>query len=126
MKTDTFPKFSAYVCPGDSIEWKSEGFDFAARLEYDGDTKPTDFDCYNEETIKRWRDDEWFYGGLIVSVSKNGVLLSDHAASLWGIDCNCGENNDYLSDCCKDLQDDATKAARVELARVLKALEVTV
>jgi hypothetical protein len=125
MKTDTFPKFRSYVCPGDSIEWNAEGFDFAARLEYDSDTKPTDFDCYDEETIKKWRDDEWFYAGLIVSVSKNGVSLSDHAASLWGIDCNYGEENDYLSEMCQDLQDEAIKAARVELARIRHALEVT-
>jgi hypothetical protein len=125
MRTDTFPKFRAYVCPGDSIEWNSEGFDFVARLENDSDTKPTDFDGYSEESIKKWRDDEWFYGGLIVSVSKNGVPLSDHAASLWGIDCNYGQDNDYLSEMCQDLQDEAIKAARVELARIRHALEVT-
>lgn len=125
MKTDIFPKFCAYVCPGDSIEWNAEGFDFVARLEHDGDTKPTDFDGYSEELIKKWRDDEWFYGGLIVSVSKNGVPLSDHAASLWGIDCNYGQDNDYLSEICQDLQDEAIEAARVELARIRHALEVT-
>lgn len=125
MKTDTIPKFKNYVCPGDSIEWNAEGFDFVARLEYDSDTKPTDFDGYSDKSIKRWSNDEWFYCGLILSVSKNGVLLSDHAASLWGIDCNYGKDNDYLSDCCKDLQGEAIDDARVELARILKALEVT-
>jgi hypothetical protein len=60
---------------------------------------------------------------VIVSVSLNGVKLSDHAASLWGIECNFGDDNAYLADVAQDLQAEALTTARQELARMRKALE---
>lgn len=121
-KTD-FPQFDSYVCDGDTIQWTTEGFDLTARVVYDQDTKPTDFECYEPEDVQRWKDDEWFYCGLIVSVSLNGVELSDHAASLWGIDCNFGDDNAYLTDVAQDLQAEAIPTARTEAARIRAALE---
>ena len=105
-------KFNSYVCIGDTIAWSCEGYDFVARLEYDYDAD-----------IERWNNDEWFYGGLILSVSRNGVQLSDHAASLWGLDCNFGDNNDYLSEMALELQGEALAVAYVERARIREALE---
>ena len=116
-------EFNSYVCPGDTITWTHEGFDFVARLERDYDTNPTDFDCYDEADIQRWKNDEWFYGGLVLSVSRNGVELSDHAASMWGIDCNFGDNNDHLSEFAQELEAEALETARVELTRIKAALE---
>lgn len=117
-------KFNSYVCPGDTITWSCEGYDFVARLERDYDTKPTDSECYDDADIQRWKNDEWFYGGLVLSVSRNGVQLSDHAASLWGIECNFGKDNDYLTEVAHELQGEAFAVAYVERARIREALEV--
>ena len=120
----TFPQFDKYACEGDRIKWTREGFDFVARLQHDTDTKPTDFDCYDAEDVQRWRDDEWFYVGVVLSVSRNGVELSDHAASLWGIDCNFPDtSNAYLSEVAQELEAEALDTARAEVARIKQALE---
>lgn len=69
--------------------------------------------------MQRWRDDEWFYVGVVLSVSRNGVELSDHAASLWGVDCNFSDtSNAYLSEVAQKLE-----TARAEVARIRQALE---
>jgi len=122
QKTD-FPQFPAYACEGDHIEWTREGFDFVARLVYDTDAKPTDYDCYDTADIERWRSDEWFYVGVVLSVSRNGVKLSDHAASLWGVDCNFSDtSNAYLSEFAQELEAEALDTARAEVARICEAL----
>jgi len=119
----TIPKFDRYVCIGDTVSWSVDGFDIVARVEHDSDTKPTDFDCYDDDQIEAWRNDEWFFGGVVLSVSRNGVDLADHGASLWGIDCNSGENNDHLSEVCEELQGEAIETARCEQARIIDALK---
>lgn len=119
-----FPQFPAYACEGDRIEWTAEGFDIVARLEYDTDAKPTDFDCYDTEDIERWRNDEWFYVGVVLSVSRNGIELSDHAASLCGIECNFNDTaNAYLSEVAQELESEALDTARAEVVRIREALE---
>jgi hypothetical protein len=123
MKKDNFPQFDAYVCEGDRIEWTCEGFDFVASLQHDTDTKPTDFECYETADIERWKNDEWFYCGLVLSVSFKGIELSDHAASLWGIDCNFGPDNAYLSEVAQDLEAEALEIARAEVARIREILK---
>jgi hypothetical protein len=118
-----FPQFPRYACEGDSIEWSRDGFDLRARLVYDDDTDPTDSDCYETADIERWRADEWFYVGVVLSVSRNGVELSEHAASLWGIDCNFSDtSNAYLSEVARELEAEALETARAELARIREAL----
>ena len=122
QKTD-FPQFPAYACEGDRIEWTREGFDLCARLVYDTDTKPTDYECYDAEDVQRWKNDEWFYVGVVLSVSRNGVELSDHAASLWGVDCNFSDtSNAYLSEVARELEPEALDTARAEVARIREAL----
>jgi hypothetical protein len=125
MNTETtFPQFDKYACEGDRIEWTREGFDFVATLQHDTDTKPTDFDCYDPEDVTRWKNDEWFYVGVVLSVSRNGVELSDHAASLWGIDCNFSDtSNAYLSEVAQELEAEALDTARAEVVRIKQALE---
>lgn len=118
------PKFDKYACQGDTVSWTVEGFDIVACIEYDHDTRPTDFDCYDDEQIKAWREDEWSFCGIVLAVSRNGVQLTDHAASLWGIDCNLGDDNDYLSEVCAELEGEALEVARAEIVRIKKALEV--
>ena len=115
--------FPSFVCVGDCIQWSVDGFDITARVEYDSDARPSDFDCYSDEDNARWRDDDWFYCGLVLSVARNGVTLDDHAASLWGIECNITDNNDYLTETAFELQSEALDAARAALARVCAAPE---
>lgn len=118
-----FPQFPAYACQGDRIEWTAEDFDIVARLEYDTDSNPEDVECYSPEDVQRWKNDDWFYVGVVLSVSRNGVELSDHAASLWGIDCNFNNtSNTYLSEVAQELEAEALETARAELARIREAL----
>ena len=122
MKTK-FPRFDSYVCEGDSITWQTEGFDITARIEYDQDCKPSDFDCYSPIKIKQWKNDEWFFCGVVLSVSFNGVELSDHAASLWGVDCNYNKkSNRYLSEVAKELECEALDCAKHARASMLEKL----
>jgi hypothetical protein len=124
MTREQFPRFDKYACTGDTITWKAEGFDLTATLEQDHDTKPTDYDCYDTEDVQRWRDDEWFYVGVVLSVSLNGVELSDHAASLWGVDCNFNDtSNAYLAEVAQELEAEALNTARTEAARIRAALQ---
>lgn len=123
MNRENFPQFDKFAIEGDRIEWTAEGFDIVARLVYDTDTKPTDFECYEPEDVQRWKNDEWFYAGVVLSVSRNGVELSDHAASLWGVDCNFSDtSNAYLSEVAQELEGEALETARAEVARIREAL----
>jgi hypothetical protein len=64
-----------------------------------------------------WRKDEWFYCGIVLSISKGGVTLDDHAASLWGIEANYPDaDNSYLSEGADELVPDALRAARAAIA----------
>jgi len=120
----TFPQFAKYVCIGDTIEWTHQGFDFVARVAQDYDTKPADFDCYGPEDVTRWKNDEWFYCGIVLSVYFKGIELSDHAASLWGIDCNFSDtSNAYLSEVAQEIEAEALDTARAEVVRIKQALE---
>ena len=76
--------FSSYVCPGDSVMFEHGKFTFNVRLEYDDFSTPYEWECYSDSDITRWKNDDWFYGGLVVSVSYNGFHISDNIASLWG------------------------------------------
>ena len=121
------PQFDRYVCVGDSVNWTVDGFDITARVEYDPDTRPEDFDCYSAKQITAWKNDEWFFCGIILSVSRNGVELSNRAASLWGVDCNFPSRrknpNLCLSEICAELQDEALDCARKSAVRILSALQ---
>lgn len=117
----TIPKFNSYVCIDDTVNWSHDGFDFTARIVFDYDSKPSDSECYDEQEIKNWKNDEWFFCGVILSVSFKGVELDNNAASLWVIECNIGGNNDYLSEVCEELQSEAFDVAKSEFNRI-KAL----
>lgn len=127
MAQTNIPKFDRYVCPGDTVQWSIEGFDISARVEFDGDTKPTDFDCYSKSEIAAWKNEEWFFCGIVLSVSRNGVELSDHVASLWGVECNFPPRrknpNTYLSEVCAELQSEAIETARKQQTRITAALQ---
>lgn len=113
--------FNQYVCVGDSIQWQWAGFHLQARIECDLDSRPEDQGHdpedpqYGEENTaicEAWKNDEWFYCGIVVSASYNGVRVVDHAASLWGIECNFpGNDNSYLNEVAAELESEALVAA---------------
>lgn len=134
-------RFDSYACHGDTIATEFDGFTFTARLEHDSDRSIDDDDCHPAEfsaevfgdtedgracfaraleARNAWLRDEWHYVGVVLSVSRAGVVLDDHAASLWGVDCNypreCGGNNGYLTVVAQELLPEALKAARDRLA----------
>ena len=69
------------------------------------------------ERLKAWCDDEWHWAGIAVTVSRDGVELTDqYDHALWGIDGNWkGESSDYLTEVANDLLDDALEAAKRRL-----------
>ncbi|MEO5342210.1 MAG: hypothetical protein H7842_02530 [Gammaproteobacteria bacterium SHHR-1] len=130
--------FGRYVCVGDSIDCESEPFTVTARIEFDPDYRIDDNNyhnpdqsvtgCNDEQQEKllaarsAWENDDWFYCGVVLSVSVAGVVLDKHAASLWGIECNYpGSDNSYLSDVANELLDEALEAGRQVLETVKAA-----
>ncbi len=130
-------KFDTFVCMGDTISTEVDGFTITARIEYDQDYRIDDDDSHNiDQSVtgcddeqqaeliaarNAWYNDEWWYGGVVLSVSKAGVVLTDHAASLWGIDINhpCG-NNDYLTEVANELLAEAVEQGHAVMERLMK------
>lgn len=118
-----YPYFDKYVCSGDTITIEDGLFTFTARIEFDQDSRPKDhggFDQadpdYGDENaaiIQAWRNDEWFYCGIIISADYNGVELPDeHLASLWGIEANFpNSDNKYLGEVAHELIPEAKERA---------------
>ncbi|ABI77983.1 hypothetical protein HNE_1441 [Hyphomonas neptunium ATCC 15444] len=66
-----------------------------------------------------WRKDEWFYCGVVLSVSIDGVELAPHAASLWGLEANYpGSENEALTQSANDLLPEALAEAGLVLTRL--------
>jgi hypothetical protein len=131
--------FDSYACAGDTITGTLAGYDLTARIEYDNDARIDDDDCHNidqdvtgcndkqQENLmaarRAWRNDEWFYCGIVLSVSRNGILIDEHAASLWGVECNYpGSDNAYLLDVANELAGESVEQAEKERARIVAAL----
>lgn len=100
-------KFPKYACVGDTVERELPGGVYLrARIEHDDYTRPEDSDCYTGEDVQRWRDDEWSYCGIVVSVHVGTDTIDDHAASLWGIELNFSDDgNSYLDEVADELCD---------------------
>jgi len=72
------------------------------------------------EAMRAWAADEWFWCGVVLSVSRNGVMLDTHAAGLWGIDCNYpNSDNAYLREVANDLLSEAIEAGETARAKIL-------
>jgi hypothetical protein len=120
--------FQPFVCEGDRISCEHEGYTFTARLERDDDSHVDDAECYTKSQIAAWKADEWSFFGIVISVERNGVLLSDHAASLWGIEGNFPSRrknpNRYFREAANNLLDEALAEAKRRHQEVLSALAV--
>ena len=115
----TMPKFNKHPCPGDSIVWRNGGFTLTAHIEFDDVATPREVDCYSEEDIERWKNDDWCYVGIVVTAEYRRWLLKDPAASLWWLECGLAEDSgDYLSEIAAELFAEALQVAKVELAKL--------
>ncbi len=73
-----------------------------------------------EAVMESWRKGGWFYCGIVLSVSLEGVVLASHAASLWGIEANYpGTENGYLTEVANELLPESMAVARETLARLV-------
>jgi hypothetical protein len=68
------------------------------------------------DNLRGWCMDEWCWVGVVLSVSKAGVVLNDYAASLWGIESEAG---DYFNDVANELLDEAVEAGEARLAALV-------
>jgi hypothetical protein len=142
-------KFGNFVCEGDAIACEIDGFEIVARIvrddcpdapderqdgfwpsEYIGDPgfigpgpnwrqRLAEAKAKAEAVMKAWRNDEWFYCGVVLSASREEIVLCDCAASLWGVEANYpGSDNSYLTEVANELLAEALDAARAALARL--------
>ena len=142
--------FAAFVCPGDAITGEAGPFTVLAQIMPDdcpdapdqrqdgfwpslfadapGFIGPgpnhrqrfADAQAKAEAVMEGWRKGDWFYCGIVLSVSLEGVQLASHAASLWGIEANYpGADNSYLTEVANELLSEAIAAGRETLARLV-------
>ncbi|WP_309383168.1 hypothetical protein [Cerasicoccus frondis] len=136
--TPKFPEsFHSFVtcCSSISLE-TDDGFTVTARIDFDDQSHIDDDDCHNTDRSvtgcnfgqhmqllkarKAWFDNEWFYCGVVLSVSKAGVVLDDHAASLWGIEANYPKSdNNRLTEVANELAAEALEVGREVLAKLV-------
>ena len=141
-------KFDDYVCLGDTISCAVDGYAVTARITHDEtpdapDERQDGFwpslykddagfigsgngfrdrfakaQAKAEAVMAAWKNDEWFYCGVILSVAIEGLTLDRFAASLWGIEANYPDSdNAYLTEVAKELLPEALEAAKAERAR---------
>ncbi len=153
MKNAFTTVFDKYACEGDTIKATIGKFNVTARIVRDdtidrpdqrddgfwpskdknaaGYCPPEHFEAsqaYAEKVMKAWKNDAWFYCGIVLSVSKDvdiegrtqsEVVISDHAASLWGIECNYPDSdNSYLTEVANELLPEALEHAKECLKQI--------
>ncbi|PHR60236.1 MAG: hypothetical protein COA43_08040 [Robiginitomaculum sp.] len=149
--TEFVTPFDSYVCLGDSISVDIGDYSISARIFHDDIAERPDqrqdgfwpslyakdagfigsgngwrkrFDeqqALAQTIMDAWLNDEWFYCGIILSVRIGETSLTDHAASLWGIEANFPKSdNSYLLEVANELLDEALKQAKTERARLCK------
>ena len=119
-----FPSFPPYACVGDKIKWVVDGLLLTATIHSDDYSKPEDFEIDLPEVVQAWKNDEWFYCGIVISVEKQGIMIDENAASLWGVECNFdGRDNYYLSEVAQYLESEVVIRGKVEMQRMLQVLQ---
>lgn len=142
-------KFDSFVCEGDAIACEIDGFEIVARIVRDDCPDAPDerqdgfWPSYDigapgffgpgnkfrtrfaeahkraEEIMAAWKNDEWFYCGIVLSIAREGVTLDDHAACLFGIEANYPDSdNSYLTEVANELLAETLDAGRAALARL--------
>ena len=117
----SFPAcFDRFVCVGDRLTFRHGDFVFDATIRHDEDRNIDDDDCHNtdqnvtgcdDEQQKKllearaaWSRDEWFYCGVVLSVSHKCGARWGHLESLWGIEANYPDSdNSYLTEVANEM-----------------------
>lgn len=118
MFTTPFSRFG--VVAGDFIVCFVDGTKFTARIEYDIDPLPDDFDGYSEQRLASWKRDEWCYVGVVIRAERGGIELDDHIASLWGIESDSPP--EYFLEVANDLLREAIPHANEARKRIASAM----
>ena len=72
-----------------------------------------------EAVMEGWRNRDWFYCGIVLSVSLEDVDLAQTGAALFGIEANYpGTDNSYLTDVANELLPESIAVARETLTRL--------
>ena len=95
-------QFDKYACVNDSITCTIGKYEFTAIIHQDPDYNPNNDDCWDESDIARWKNDVWYFCGIVLSCKYNGITL-DCSESLWGIECNFNDSNDCLLEVANEL-----------------------
>jgi len=142
-------EFDKYTCDGDSITCTVDGFDCTAFIHHDDDSNapderqdgfwpsldPKDAGYIGEgktaaqltaakrkasHVMNAWKKDDWWYVGVCVTVSKNGIQLTgDFDHSVWGVECNYPySGNGYLRELANENLSEALDAARAAVAKL--------
>lgn len=110
-----FKPFRADVQVGDTQTVEYGPFKIVAKVVADHDCHPSDFgfDCYTPEQIAAFDRGDWCMVGVVLSVWLKTVVLDDHAAACWGVDCNHDNGNagSWISDIANDLLVEAHQIA---------------
>lgn len=122
--------FDSYATAGEQAkgEHHEQGYTITARLVHDADATPenrADEGVYSPEAVDAWNRDRWWYGGVVLTVSYGGVVLDDHAASLWGLEVNfpgAEGGNAYLGEAADELIPEAMECGRKARAEMLRRL----
>ena len=141
--------FKPYAYVGDTITCDVDGFTATATI-YRDDTSdmpdqrddgfwpsrdpkaagyvlPENFEAEHakaERVMAAWKNDEWFFCGVAVTVAKNDVQLTEeYGFALWGVDCNYPDSdNAYLLEVANQLLSESLDKARETLRKLCNPL----
>lgn len=139
--------FGKYACENDTIKCHVDGFDCVATIHRDdcndtpderdegfwpsqdpkaaGYVLPENFKAEQakaDKVMRTWKNDEWFYCGVAVTVFRADVqLTSEYGHALWGVECNYPDSdNGYLMDVANELLPDALESAKAKIKELSK------
>jgi hypothetical protein len=110
----------SFVCLGDKKAAKiTDSVQIVATVVHDDYYTPDDCDCYSEDEIRRWKEDEWDFIGIVLTLEVNGQEVATLNSqwvevngqevatlnSLWGIERNLTADHSYFSEYANDLID---------------------
>ena len=115
-------QFNKNASVGDSIRLRiSDDVNLVATIKSDDYESPSNSNVYSKEDVARWHKEEWFFCAIFLSLEVNRREVCEQLVSLWGIDCNFGDDNSYLTVVANDLLPEALEEAVEWLRDTAKA-----
>lgn len=113
-------KFDSFVIEGETITCIVDDVTYTATIVHDSDSSIDDDDMHNTDQSVTGTDDikhatlmdnriaylnnEWWYGGVVISAERRDGWKHDDIASVWGIECNYpSEQNEHLTEIANEL-----------------------